>query len=84
MCHHVSEKSFLMVLKKPVEKKKISFFFLDQAIARTSVAVFGKAVSEASCTIMYLYTSELYPTVVRSVGQQCSDRPPSFYSSGLL
>ncbi|XP_075900872.1 solute carrier family 22 member 7-like [Nelusetta ayraudi] len=40
----------------------------DQAIARTSVAVFGKAVSEASCTIMYLYTAELYPTVVRQNG----------------
>ncbi|XP_016890631.1 solute carrier family 22 member 7-like [Cynoglossus semilaevis] len=35
---------------------------------RTTVAVLGKALSEASFTIMYLYTTELYPTVVRQNG----------------
>lgn len=42
-------------------------FSLEKWIARTVVGVFGKALSEASCAIIYLYTAELYPTVVRSV-----------------
>uniref|UniRef100_A0A8C6U2H8 Solute carrier family 22 member 7b, tandem duplicate 1 n=1 Tax=Neogobius melanostomus TaxID=47308 RepID=A0A8C6U2H8_9GOBI len=37
----------------------------DKWVARTVVAVLGKAMSEASFTIAYLYTTELYPTVVR-------------------
>lgn len=36
-------------------------------IARTVIAVLGKALSESSFTIIFLYTAELYPTVVRSV-----------------
>lgn len=40
----------------------------DKWIARTIVAVLGKAMSEASFTIAYLYTTELYPTVVRQNG----------------
>lgn len=43
------------------------FFSLEKWIVRTVVGVFGKALSEASCTIIYLYTAELYPTVLRSV-----------------
>lgn len=46
------------------------FFSLEKWIARTVVGVFGKALSEASCAIIYLYTAELYPTVLRSVKQQ--------------
>ncbi|KAJ8248561.1 hypothetical protein GJAV_G00243310 [Gymnothorax javanicus] len=37
-------------------------------ILRTVIAVLGKAFSEASFTIMFLYTTELYPTVVRQNG----------------
>uniref|UniRef100_A0A3Q3IIL9 Major facilitator superfamily (MFS) profile domain-containing protein n=1 Tax=Monopterus albus TaxID=43700 RepID=A0A3Q3IIL9_MONAL len=37
-------------------------------VIRTVVAVLGKAMSEASFTIMYLFTTELYPTVVRQNG----------------
>ncbi|XP_076142221.1 solute carrier family 22 member 7-like isoform X1 [Alosa pseudoharengus] len=37
-------------------------------IVRTVVAVLGKGLSEASFTIMFLYTTELYPTVVRQNG----------------
>lgn len=33
---------------------------------RTTVAVLGKGLSEASFTTVFLYTTELYPTVVRS------------------
>ncbi|XP_070835104.1 solute carrier family 22 member 7-like isoform X1 [Chaetodon trifascialis] len=40
----------------------------DKWLIRTVVGVFGKALSEASFTIMGLYTSELYPTVVRQNG----------------
>ncbi|KAJ8361575.1 hypothetical protein SKAU_G00181000 [Synaphobranchus kaupii] len=37
-------------------------------IFRTIVAVLGKATSESSFTTVYLYTTELYPTVVRQNG----------------
>uniref|UniRef100_A0A3P9IGY9 Major facilitator superfamily (MFS) profile domain-containing protein n=1 Tax=Oryzias latipes TaxID=8090 RepID=A0A3P9IGY9_ORYLA len=37
-------------------------------LIRTIVGVLGKSTSEASFTIMYLYTTELYPTVVRQNG----------------
>lgn len=35
------------------------------SVARTVVAVFGKAFASASFTIVILYSSELFPTVVR-------------------
>ncbi|KAJ8250504.1 hypothetical protein COCON_G00224260 [Conger conger] len=35
---------------------------------RTTVAVLGKGMSEASFTAVFLYTTELYPTVVRQNG----------------
>lgn len=44
------------------------FVMQDKWIIRTVVAVLGKAMSEASFTIAYLYTTELYPTVVRQNG----------------
>ncbi|KAM9363153.1 solute carrier family 22 member 7-like [Symphorus nematophorus] len=40
----------------------------DKWVIRTVVAVLGKAMSEASFTIIYLYTTEFYPTVVRQNG----------------
>lgn len=42
-------------------------FQLEKWIVRTIVAVLGKAMSESSFTIIFLYTAELFPTVVRSV-----------------
>lgn len=42
-------------------------FPLDKWVIRTTVGVLGKALSEASCAILFLYTAELYPTVVRLV-----------------
>ncbi|XP_041640042.1 solute carrier family 22 member 7-like [Cheilinus undulatus] len=36
-----------------------------QWVVRTIVGVIGKGMSEASFTIVYLYTAELFPTVVR-------------------
>lgn len=39
--------------------------FPDTSVVRTVVAVFGKAFSSASFTVLILYSSELYPTVVR-------------------
>ncbi|KAI7794988.1 solute carrier family 22 member 7a [Triplophysa rosa] len=35
---------------------------------RTVIAIIGKGFSEAAFTIAYLYTSELYPTVLRQCG----------------
>ncbi|KAA0707601.1 Tau-tubulin kinase 1 [Triplophysa tibetana] len=35
---------------------------------RTGIAIIGKGFSEAAFTIAYLYTSELYPTVLRQCG----------------
>lgn len=35
---------------------------------RTGIAIVGKGFSEVSFTIAYLYTSELYPTVLRQCG----------------
>ncbi|CAG03734.1 unnamed protein product, partial [Tetraodon nigroviridis] len=40
----------------------------DMSVVRTVVAVFGKAFSSASFTVLILYSSELYPTVVRQNG----------------
>lgn len=34
---------------------------------RTVIAVLGKGLSEASFTTVFLYTTELYPTVMRLV-----------------
>ncbi|XP_061585643.1 solute carrier family 22 member 7-like [Cololabis saira] len=44
------------------------FVPIDMWLFRTIVAVLGKSLSEASFTIIYLYTTELYPTVVRQNG----------------
>ncbi|KAM4585505.1 solute carrier family 22 member 7-like [Odontesthes bonariensis] len=44
------------------------FVSKDKWVIRTIVAVLGKSMSEASFTIMFLYTTELYPTVVRQNG----------------
>lgn len=44
---------------------------LDKWIFRTVTAVLGKALSEASCANLYLYTTELFPTVVRWVKSDC-------------
>ncbi|KAM4603357.1 solute carrier family 22 member 7-like [Polymixia lowei] len=40
----------------------------DMWLFRTTVGVLGKGFSEASFTIVYLYTTELYPTVMRQNG----------------
>ncbi|XP_062408821.1 solute carrier family 22 member 7-like [Sardina pilchardus] len=39
-----------------------------QRLLRTMVAVLGKGLAEASFTCVFLYTTELYPTVVRQNG----------------
>ncbi|XP_072546098.1 solute carrier family 22 member 7-like [Salminus brasiliensis] len=40
----------------------------DNWLPRTAVAVMGKGFSEASFTSVFLYTTELYPTVIRQNG----------------
>ncbi|XP_033480753.1 solute carrier family 22 member 7-like [Epinephelus lanceolatus] len=44
------------------------FVSQDKWVIRTVVGVIGKAMSEASFTIIYLFTTELFPTVVRQNG----------------
>ncbi|XP_056265670.1 solute carrier family 22 member 7-like [Pseudoliparis swirei] len=44
------------------------FVAKDKWAFRTVVAVLGKTMSEASFTIIFLYTTELFPTVVRQNG----------------
>lgn len=47
---------------------KMSFHnFLDNALFQTTVGALGKMFAEASFTTVFLYTTELYPTVMRSV-----------------
>nr|XP_057936572.1 solute carrier family 22 member 7-like [Doryrhamphus excisus] len=41
------------------------------AAFRTTVAALGKMFSEAAFTVLYLYTAELYPTVMRQNGFGC-------------
>ncbi|XP_077586528.1 solute carrier family 22 member 7-like isoform X1 [Stigmatopora nigra] len=41
---------------------------MDLWYVRSTVAILGKALSEASFTTIYLYTTELYPTVLRQNG----------------
>lgn len=42
------------------------FLFSDQGTARTALGALGKMFAEAAFTTMFLYTTELYPTVMRS------------------
>ncbi|XP_077596563.1 solute carrier family 22 member 6 isoform X1 [Stigmatopora nigra] len=41
---------------------------LEQQVVRTTLACLGKAFTSASFTTVYLYTGELYPTVIRQTG----------------
>ncbi|XP_077596565.1 solute carrier family 22 member 6 isoform X2 [Stigmatopora nigra] len=40
----------------------------EQQVVRTTLACLGKAFTSASFTTVYLYTGELYPTVIRQTG----------------
>lgn len=44
-----------------------AFFFPEYPVIVTVIAVIGKFSLAASFTIVYVYTAELYPTVVRYV-----------------
>lgn len=49
---------------------KMSFdnsFFSEMGMYRTVVGALGKMFAEAAFTTVFLYTTELYPTVMRSV-----------------
>lgn len=44
-----------------------NFCFSELGLYRTIIGAFGKMFSEAAFTTVFLYTVELYPTVMRSV-----------------
>nr|XP_012633634.1 solute carrier family 22 member 8 isoform X1 [Microcebus murinus] len=46
---------------------------LDMQILRTVLAVFGKGCLSSSFSCLFLYTSELYPTVIRQTGMGASN-----------
>ncbi|KAJ8384787.1 hypothetical protein AAFF_G00198730 [Aldrovandia affinis] len=45
-----------------------TYYGINLWVFRTIVAILGKGLSEASFTTVFLYTTELYPTVVRQNG----------------
>ncbi|XP_061133451.1 solute carrier family 22 member 7-like isoform X6 [Syngnathus typhle] len=49
----------------------VIFIPSDMAVCRTAVGTLGKFFSEAAFTVLCLYTTELYPTVVRQIGYSC-------------
>ncbi|XP_069888179.1 organic anion transporter 3-like isoform X2 [Dipodomys merriami] len=49
------------------------FVPLDMQMVRTAVAVFGKGCMSSSFSCLFLYTSELYPTVIRQTGMGASN-----------
>ena len=54
----------------PKKLRLMSFhnlFFSDKGSFRTAVGALGKMFAEAGFTAVFLYTTELYPTVMRSV-----------------
>lgn len=40
-------------------------FLVDMQTVRTALACLGKGLTSASFTVVYLYSGELYPTVIR-------------------
>ncbi|XP_053418216.1 organic anion transporter 3 [Nycticebus coucang] len=51
----------------------LTFVPLDMQILRTALAVFGKGCLSSSFSCLFLYTSELYPTVIRQTGTGASN-----------
>lgn len=43
----------------------LSLYF--KGMFQAAVGALGKMFAEAAFTVLYLYTSEIYPTVIRSV-----------------
>lgn len=57
-------------------------FLIDFWHLRAVVATIGKGFSEAAFTTVFLYTAELYPTVIRSVPPVTFLHPAEWLQTG--
>lgn len=66
-----------------------NFLIPDKGLYKTAVGALGKMFAEAAFTTLYLFTTELYPTVLRSVNylilsSYCAHLQAEFMPRGLF
>ncbi|XP_054166018.1 organic cation transporter protein-like [Oppia nitens] len=67
MLHYFGRKQVLFALSLMAGLSCVSTLFISHASPlMTVVAIFGKSNISASYTLLYIYTAEIYPTVIRS------------------
>lgn len=57
----------LIIIQSGVKLSLHNFFFSGQEVFQTTMGALGKMFAEAAFTTVCLYTTELFPTVMRSV-----------------
>lgn len=57
----------LNIIQGGVKMSIQNLFFSEMRVFRTTVGALGKLFAEGAFTTVFLYTTELYPTVMRSV-----------------
>ncbi|XP_054998166.1 organic anion transporter 3 isoform X2 [Sorex araneus] len=68
---HITQASALLLAGASI--LALTFVPTDIQILRTVLAVFGKGCLSSSFSCLFLYTSELYPTVIRQTGMGISN-----------